>query len=251
MQVPIQAAPLNSDTIDYNMKLANAFSSLGLAIDSQISDEVVLSYFEARLAEIPMETQDLLEHLAIVSDYRGSASLREFCRDTAYKHALNNLGAAEEDQDGLINALLTVLSKPPTTASDQEAVKAAKVIADYRTSSMLKKSATDAFTNTKVRDVSRSAGDFGDSARLDKDTDKNSLSANVPLADVASTTAESIVINGVRYIREPASECNDLAKTFSVGLSTRPKILANGIGEVVVQEADALDSAKGEQAWID
>lgn len=119
--------------------LADAFRTIGITNNNDISDDVVIGSFEARLSDAPMQEQQMRESLAIIGEHRGSQRLIDFARNvvSTYEDALRFLDVPENTDDSFISAMYT--SKISDNMGSQEmAQKSLRLIADYRNSDSLK-----------------------------------------------------------------------------------------------------------------
>jgi len=117
--------------------LADAFRSIGLTNDD-VSEDVVIGSFEARLSDAPMQEQQMRESLAIIGEHRGSQRLIDFARNTVstYEDALRFLDVGDNTDDSFISAMYT--SKISDNTGNREmAQKALRLIADHRKSESL------------------------------------------------------------------------------------------------------------------
>jgi len=156
--------------------ISDAYRSFGLSPEANISDEVIIGNFEARLSDAPAQEQQMREGLARIGDYRKSQKLIDYARNqiTSYEDALSYFGAHHQTDDSFVASLYTskVVENP---ASQEMAQKAIKIIAEQRSSEQLL-----AFVAAGCQgDVTESKMDVGDAFKLlgveDRTTDDETL----------------------------------------------------------------------------
>lgn len=156
--------------------ISDAYRSFGFSPDADISDEVILGNFEARLSDAPMQEPQMRENLARIGDYRKSQKLIDYARNqiTTYADALSYFGAGLLTDDSFVTSLYT--SKINENAANQDmAQKAMKIIADHRDSEQLKAFVTAGYQG----DIIESKMDLGEAFNLfgveDRTTDDETL----------------------------------------------------------------------------
>jgi len=146
------AACSPSETVEYNMKLATAYSALGLAIDSRVGDEIVLAKFGARAVNGTYYDKKFLKQLAMVGDHRSSKVIANFVKHRAYQIAIYDLYVAEDDSDDIVKGAFIDSFGDPLTSGNGEARDALKVVAEYRNSLVLQNFvAGESAYNTTIR----------------------------------------------------------------------------------------------------
>ncbi|KAK5957548.1 ubiquitin-specific protease ubp2 [Knufia fluminis] len=143
--------------------ISDAFRSFGISPDADLSDEVILGNFEARLSDAPAQEQQMRESLARIGDYRKSQKLVDYARNqiSTYEDALSYLGAGLLTDDSFLYSLYT--SKIDENAAYQDmAQKAMKLIADHRDSEQLKAFVAAGFQG----DIAESKMDLGDAYKM-------------------------------------------------------------------------------------
>lgn len=156
--------------------ISDAYRSFGLSPDADISDEVIVGTFEARLSDAPTQEQQMRESLARIGDYRSSQKIIDYARSqiTTYEDALSYFGAGLMTDDSFISSLYT--SKVSESSASQDmAQKAMKIIADHRGNEQLKAFVAAGYQG----DVTESNMDVGDAFKLlgveDRTTDDETL----------------------------------------------------------------------------
>jgi len=152
-RVQPQAVCSPSDTTEYNLKLATAYSALGLTIGSNVSDEVVLAKFGAGAVTQGYHNKDFLKQLAMVGEHRSSEEIARFVKYQAYQTALYDLWVTEGAPDDVVKDVFDNSFGHPLTIGNEEVRDAITIVAEYRNSLMLQKFAAGQSTcDTTIED---------------------------------------------------------------------------------------------------
>lgn len=119
--------------------IADAYRSLGLSPEGEISDEIIIGNFDARLSDAPTQEQEMRQCLAALGEYRKSKRLVDHARGTVttYDDALNYFGLNHEHDDSFAVTMYTSKVNDSPTSLDM-AQKALQLIAEHRNSAALK-----------------------------------------------------------------------------------------------------------------